>query len=850
MLRMGDTPSAPTGRRVTLPVTGMTCAACARHVESALRAQPGVRTAAVNLAIHRATVDYDDGATDLERLAAAVDDAGYGLVLPGGGRDADAADADGGAPSDDPEATARTREWRDARRRLVVAIVLGGPVVALGMSHGLVHVPGDRWIQAVLTALVLAAAGGPYYRRAWAALRHRTSNMNSLIALGTGAAFAYSTVATAAPDWVRPAGAVDPPPVYFEAAVAIVALVLVGNLLETRARGRTSRALRALAGLQVRDARVVDDSGVEARVPVGDVGVGDVVAVRPGESIPIDGVVLDGRSAVDESMLTGEPVPVEKGPGDEVVGATVNGPGAFRFRVTRVGADTTLQQIVRLVQDAQASTAPIQRLADRVSAVFVPTVVAVAAATFAVWWAVSPGADRWTLAVVHAVSVLIIACPCAMGLATPTAILVGTTAGAERGILIKGGEALEAARDIDVVVLDKTGTLTEGRPAVVEIEPVGGSPDADEALALAAAAEAVSEHPLGEAIVRAARERGLDFASAESFRYAPGRGIEARVAGRSVRVGSVAFLEESGIDPGEARTISARLAARGRTAACVAVDGRAVAVLGIADPVRPDAAPAIASLRALGLDVRMLTGDHEITARAVADEIGIESVIAGVLPDRKEAEIRRLHEAGRRVAMVGDGINDAPALARADLGVAIGTGTDVAVAASDITLVRADLSAVPAAIRLARRTVRTIRQNLFWAFGYNTLGIPLAAGVLDPWTGWSLSPVVASAAMALSSVSVVGNSLRLRRYDPAEGDRTMMASNPRYLVLDIGGMTCMNCVRHVTRAIEGVDGVESTRVELEPGRATVGVRPGSGADVETLVAAVREAGYEAKPLAR
>jgi Cu+-exporting ATPase len=491
--------------------------------------------------------------------------------------------------------------------------------------------------------------------------------------------------------------------------------------------------------------------------------VGDVVAVRPGERIPVDGEVVEGSSRVDESMLTGESAPVEKGPGAAVSGGTMNRTGAFRFRVTRIGKDTVLQQIIRMVEEAQGSRAPIQRLADRVSAVFVPAVLLVAVATFLAWYLSAPPETRLAAALVNAVSVLIIACPCAMGLATPTAILVATGRGAEAGILVKGGEALEAARGIDTVVLDKTGTVTAGYPAVTDVLPAGDGASEDELLALAASAEAGSEHPLGEAIVAEARRRGLTLQPFSAFEALPGHGIVASVAGRRIVLGGARLMNEEGIDaggPGLSR--AAELAGRGRTPVLVAADGTLVGLLGVADPVREGAKDAVAGMKRLGLDVILLTGDHRATAEAVAAEVGISDVIAEVLPDRKAAEIRRLRDSGRKVAMVGDGINDAPALASADLGIAIGTGTDVAIAASDVTLVSADLEGVVRAIRLSRRTIATIRQNLFWAFGYNTLGIPIAAGVLYPWTGWLLSPVLASAAMALSSVSVVTNSLRLR----------------------------------------------------------------------------------------
>jgi P-type Cu+ transporter len=752
------TSSTDATQRLDLPVLGMTCAACVRHVEKALQGTPGVRSAVVNLATNRATVTFDPGAVRVEELAASVKDAGYELVLgaPSNGEDG----------TGDAEAAARERETRDARRRFAVAAILGVPVLVLGMSHGGLHVPGAGYIQLVLTLPIVLYSGRSYYTRAWAALRHRTADMSTLIALGTGAALLYSLVAVAWPALVASgAGAARPaPPVYFEAVAGIITLVLLGKLLETRARARTSTAIRKLARLQAKSARVLR-GGVEIDLGVEEIAVGDVVAVRPGERIPLDGEVLEGSSRVDESMLTGESVPALKEAGATVACGTMNRTGAFRFRVTRIGKDTVLQQIVRMVEEAQGSRAPIQRLADRVAAVFVPAVLLVAVLTFLAWFLLAPAETRLASALVNAVSVLIIACPCAMGLATPTAILVATGRGAMAGILVKGGAALESAHGIDTVILDKTGTITLGSPALTDVLPAQGRCSEDELVRLAASAEAGSEHPLGEAIVAEARRRGLALSPISRFEARPGRGIVAAVEDRRLVLGNPQLLADEGIAAGDFLASAARLAERGRTPVLVAADGTPLGILGIADPVRPGAREAVARMRSLGLDIVLLTGDHRAAAEAVAREVGIATVIAEVLPDRKAAEVARLKASGRRVAMVGDGINDAPALATADLGVAIGTGADVAIAASDVTLVGADLRGVVRAVRLARSTIATIRQNLFWAFGYNTLGIPIAAGVLYPWTGWLLSPVLASAAMALSSVSVVSNSLRLRNVD-------------------------------------------------------------------------------------
>jgi Cu+-exporting ATPase len=740
-----------TRERRDLFVTGMTCAGCVASVERAIAVTPGVERAMVNLATEKATIIFDPQVTTLDQLAAAVHRAGYGLILPEPGDRA-------------AEERARQAERSATRSRFLVAMVFGLPVLVLGMTHGAFAIPGERWIQLALTTVVMAFAGGGYVRRAWATLRHRSADMNSLVALGTGAAYLYSLVATVNPDLVTAPGFVHHamPPVYFEASVGILILVLLGKMLETGARARTSSALRKLARLQVRSARVVAD-GLERDTDIEHVRVGDVLAIREGEVVPLDGIVIDGSSNVSESMLTGESRPVPKAPGDEVFGSTVNGAGAFRMRVTRVGTDTVLQQIVRMVEEAQGSKAPVQRLADRVSAVFVPVVLLIALATFGAWLALGPPETRLTLALVNAVAVLIIACPCAMGLATPTAVLVATGRGAELGVLIKGGTALESAGRIDTVVFDKTGTMTAGRPTVTDFQTLAGI-DADDLLRLSAAAESGSRHPLAEAIVAEAHRRGLRVPAATSFESIAGSGVVARVDGRSVLVGRAGWLEDAGVATAPLAQRTAKIAAHGRTPVTIAIDGALAGVVGISDPVREGAREAVAMLRAMRCEVVLLTGDRRETADAVAREVGIERVLAEILPGGKADEMMRLRAKGHRVAMVGDGVNDAPALAAADLGVAMGTGSDVAIAASDITLVGADPRKVAVALVLARRAVRTIRQNLGWAFVYNVLGIPLAAGVLYPWTGWVLSPVVASAAMALSSVSVVTNSLRLRGF--------------------------------------------------------------------------------------
>jgi len=675
--------------RIDLPVGGMTCAACARSIERTLAATPGVARASVNLATETATIEYDPERARVRDFIGAIEDLGY--TVP-----EDAAHASGAPPAE-----------RFYRRRLIVAACFAAPVMMLGMLHRW------PWVQLALTLPVVFYAGAGFYRAAWTALRHRSANMNSLIALGTGSAFLYSVCETAR-------GGHE---VYFEAAAVIIALILTGRLLEARARAKAGAAIRRLIDLEPPRARVLRD-GAEVEVPVAAVRCGDIVVVRPGERIPADGAIVAGESAIDESMLTGESMPVEKGPGGAVYAGTFNRSGSFRFAAAQVGSGTALRRMVEMVRQAQGARAPVARLADVVSGYFTLGVLAAAAITFVVWLFLGPFAT----AMVNAVAVLIIACPCALGLATPTAIMVGTGRGAERGILIKGGEALEMACRIDTVVLDKTGTITHGKPAVIAILPATGFGVA-ELLRLAASAERYSEHPLGKALVEMAIARGIALAEPAEFTALAGHGVSARVDGRQVVVG--------------------------RPGVTVTVDGAVAGSFEIADTIKVEAAAAVARLRAMGLDAWMLTGDSRAVAESVAREAGIVHVLAEVLPDQKAAEIRKLQAAGKRVAMVGDGINDAPALAQADLGIAMGSGTDIAIEAGDITLMRGNLNGVPGAIELSRRTLRVIRQNLFWAFAYNTLGIPVAALGL-------LSPMLASAAMALSSVTVVTNSLRLR----------------------------------------------------------------------------------------
>ena len=742
--------TAPTIEKTELTITGMTCAGCIHTIEKQLQSVSGVADAEVNLATGTAAVEFDPRATSIARLRQAVEEAGYAA------REAST------RPPDGSDEESESRRWR---RKLVVSALFTAPLLVLAMSHGAIAFPGINWVQLLLTLPVAVYGGSQFYRAAWAAARHRTSDMNTLIAVGAGSAFLYSTVATIAPGLVLGHSAGDhPPPVYFETAAAIITLILLGRLLEARARSRTSSAIRSLVGLRAKTARVVRDD-VEGDLPIDHVQVGDVVVVRPGEKIPVDGVVLEGRSTIDESMLTGESIPTEKAAGDEVFGGTLNRTGGFRFEARKVGSETILAQIIELVRKAQQSKAPIARLADVISGYFTPIVIGIAVITFAAWFLLSSPDERLRLAVLNAVAVLIIACPCAMGLATPTAVMVGIGRAAENGILIRNGAALEGSHKIRTIVFDKTGTITTGRPRVTDVIPLNGVSEAGLLVAVASI-ERRSEHPLGEAIVRELENRGLEAENPQEFQAIPGQGVEAHLNGEGWLVGSDAFLRRRRVDTAAAERVARRAAEDGKTVILAARDGILAGAIAVADTAKPAAREAIRKLTQMGLNVAMMSGDNHRTAEAVASQVGIDDVLAEVLPDRKAQEVEKLQSEGRLVAMVGDGINDAPALAQADLGIAIGAGTDVAIESADIVLLGNELGGVAAAIELSRKTLRTIRQNLFWAFAYNAIGIPIAAGVLYPWTGWLLSPILASAAMALSSVSVVTNSLRLRSFRP------------------------------------------------------------------------------------
>ena len=787
-------PTAPR-ERVTIPVTGMTCAACQSFIQRTLAGHAGVQDASINLMMNNATVTFDPDVTSIAALVDTIRSTGYGAEAPVQHQSVLAEQEEHDAE--------QLREYSQLRLKATVsliagffAMVLSMPLMSVSSAGGMermkdplmswnmrvldpvlrrvipwmyqVSEDAIRWFLFALAAFLLSWAGRRFYTKAWSALLHKTADMNTLVALGTGAAFLYSAASTIAPGFFVAHGIA--PDVYFEAAILIIGLVLTGNALESRAKGQTASALRKLVQLQPKTATVLRD-GVERDLPVESIQEGDVVLVRPGERIPTDGKVISGRSSVDESMLTGESLPIEKTAQDRVMGGTLNQQGSFHYRASSLGAGSTLAQIVRLLRDAQGSRAPIQKIADRISAIFVPTVLGIAIVTFGAWRIFAPHAGMMQ-AFAAAVTVLVIACPCAMGLAVPTAVMVATGRGASVGILIKGGEALQRLEKIDTVVLDKTGTITVGRPQVTDVllashENEDAKPDIRDAenylLRSAAGLEHASEHPLAEAVVRFTQERGLDVPQAEEFESQTGYGVVGIVEGEVILIGNPVLMRRYSVATDSLNAAAERIAEEGKTPLWIAIGGRLAGIIAVADMIKPTSIRAIRQMHAERLRVVMLTGDNERTARAIAREAGVDEVIAGVLPAVKVDAIKRLQGESRVVAMVGDGVNDAPALAQADVGLTMASGSDIAMEAGDVTLMRSDLTGVAAAIALSRGTMRVMRQNLFWAFIYNVIGIPLAAGALYPVFGLLLSPVIASAAMALSSFSVVTNSLRLRR---------------------------------------------------------------------------------------
>ena len=833
-------------------VTGMTCSACSAHVTKAVEKLPGVSSVNVNLLGGSMLVEYDPGAESPESIIAAVDDAGYGAALPAskGGAKADA------APAVDMEA-----ELLGMKRRFVISLCFLLPLFYIAMGHmmgwPLPHFFHDSrnalsfaLIQFLLV-LPIMYVNDKYYKVGFKTLLHGSPNMDSLIALGSLAAVVYGVAALFQISYGMGHGDAErvskwSMDLYFESAGMILTLITLGKYLETRSKGKTSEAISRLMDLAPKTATVLRD-GAEVEIPVEDVAVGDLILVRPGASIPVDGEVTEGTSSVDESALTGESIPVEKGPEDRVVAASINKSGSFTFRATRVGDDTTLAQMIALVDEAASSKAPIAKLADQVAGIFVPTVIGIALVTAAVWLVLGYGVEH---ALTAGVAVLVISCPCALGLATPVAIMVGTGKGAENGILIKSAEALETLHTVSTVVLDKTGTVTEGRPRVTDLYP-GEGITTEELLCVAASLEKPSEHPLAEAIVREAEERKIPLVPVRDFEAVHGRGVRAEVQGSYYLAGNRAMMEESGIDLGAERLMADGLAENGKTPLYFAQNGRLIGLIAVADTVKPSSAEAMRGFRALGIDVVMLTGDNQRTADAIGRELGVTKVIAEVLPQDKEAVIASLQTEGRRVAMVGDGINDAPALARSDVGLAIGAGTDVAIESADIVLMKSDLLDAVTAVELSKATIRNVKQNLFWAFIYNIIGIPLAAGVWFPLTGWQLNPMFAAAAMSLSSVSVVSNALRLKLFKPrrshpaesvptgADGHIDMkkeVCQMEKKLTID--GMMCQHCVAHVSKALNSLPGVTAS-VVLDTKTATVS---GTASD-EALKKAVEEAGY-------
>ncbi|MBU1209487.1 MAG: heavy metal translocating P-type ATPase, partial [Proteobacteria bacterium] len=749
-------------KKVELPITGMSCASCVKKVENALNGLEGVVRANVNFATERATVQYIPGVVSIEDFRRAVKKAGYEVLQVETGGKEDVADR---------EKAAREAEYKKLQKKFITGVILVIPIFVLaywkmlGLSY-LYNLSREFnfYLQLLFQTPIQFWVGRQFYSGAWKTLKHRSADMNTLIAVGTSAAYLYSVLATFFPDLFAAEGLMAE--VYFDTAGAIIVLILLGRLLEARAKGQTSEAIKKLIGLQAKTARVLRD-GQELDIPVEEVAVDDLVMVRPGEKIPVDGVVREGRSSVDESMVTGESIPVEKNPGDRVIGATINKTGTFKFTAAKVGKDTMLSQIIKMVEEAQGSKPPIARMVDVIAGYFVPAVIGIAVITFIVWYFWGP-TPALTYALLNFVAVLIIACPCALGLATPTSIMVGTGKGAENGVLIRGGEALETAHKLTAVVMDKTGTLTKGQPSITDIVPFNGQRE-EEILRYAASAEKGSEHPLGEAIVNRAKEKNIPLIDPKDFQAIAGHGIEATIDSKSVLMGNAKLMNDRGISLGTLGGKAEELSQQGKTPMFVAIDQNPAGVIAVADTLKENSQEAVGALHKMGIEVIMITGDNWRTAEAIGRQIGIDRVLAEVLPEGKASEVKKLQAEGKKVAMVGDGINDAPALAQADVGMAIGTGTDVAMESADITLISGDLRGVVTAIALSRATLRNIKQNLFWAFAYNSILIPVAAGVLFPFFGILLNPIFAAAAMGLSSVTVVSNALRLRRFRPPMG---------------------------------------------------------------------------------
>lgn len=733
----------------TYPIKGMHCASCVRVIEKSLSRTPGIKNAVVNLATEKATVTYDQDECTEENISSAVEKVGYKVVT------------DENVISDDQEKIEKAKELKKLRNKVAVSLFLGG-LILWGSFPGLMNfapeVLKNFWVQLLLATPVQFWAGWDFYRATIPALKHRTANMDTLVALGTTVAYIYSVFVTFFPNIIMDFGMEAMP--YFDVAAIVIGLILLGRYFEARAKGQTSEAIKKLIGLQAKTARVVRD-GKELDIPIEQVVVGEIIRVRPGEKIPVDGTLLDGESAVDESMITGESIPVDKQKGDTVVGATMNKAGTFTYKASKIGQDTMLAQIIKLVQEAQGSKAPIQRIADTISSYFVPIVIMLAFATFGVWYVVGPN-PALLFALLNTVAVLIIACPCAMGLATPTAIMVGTGLGAEKGILIKDAESLEIAHKVNTIVFDKTGTLTTGKPEVTDIMAINKM-DKKQLLILAASIEKGSEHSLAEAIVKKAEDEKIKLDVVSKFKAIAGQGVEGEVSKKKVYLGNRRLMEKESITLGSHLKSIEKLELEGKTVMMIGVNGKLEGLIAVADTIKESAKDGVDALTRKGIEVVMITGDNKRTAQSIASKLGIKRVLAEVLPDQKEAEVRKIQQEGKVVAMVGDGINDAPALAAADVGIAMGTGTDVAIEAADITLINKDLKSVASAIELSRKTMRTIKMNLFWAFGYNILLIPVAMGVFYPFFGILLSPIFASVAMATSSISVVSNSLLLRR---------------------------------------------------------------------------------------